>query len=376
LRLPLIVISFGLLFLILPPLEHSEEIFLRWLLRDSVSRNVPVPLTIVNIGHHDGKPSPVEFALFLQAALEFKPTVIAIEPVLSWPESDKNEEQILVDQAIRVPKLLLGWELTAKPGANIPIAEIPSFPQVTARRRHLAKYTGIGRQPDEDLRLISTPGLVSSESFRSNTRVPLLFEYGDEIVPSFALQAALLWMRTAPSEVKINLGSSIVLPNGTRIPIQSDGTALINPNVEKRARHISLDQLFIAAQEEEKRLAITSHLEDMRDQIILARGATDSAGSIDLLAASIATLQTNSFVRRVSWIFDCAFILTLAAASGVARKMSRIDLLLVAAGLSAAYCLVASGVLSQWSAWLPGVLPLGAIWLITLFCLFASPAKR
>jgi hypothetical protein len=114
----------------------------------------------------------------------------------------------------------------------------------------------------------------------------------------------------------------------------------------------------------------------MRDQIILARGATDSAGSIDLLAASIATLQTNSFVRRVSWIFDCAFILTLAAASGVARKMSRIDLLLVAAGLSATYCLVASGVLSQWSTWLPGVLPLGAIWLITLFCLFASPAKR
>ena len=376
LRLPLLVFSFGLLFLILPPLQRSEEIFLRWLVRDSVSHNVPAPLTIVNIGHPEGTPSPVEFALFLQAALEFKPTVIAIEPVLSWSESGKNEEQILVDQAIRVAKLLLGTELTAKPSVNKPVAEISSFSQVTGSRGHLAKYTGPRRQPDEDLRLISTPGFVSSESFPSNIRVPLLFEYGDEIVPSFALQAALLWMRIAPSEVKINLGSSISLPNGSKIPIKTDGTALINPNVAKRARHISLDELFIAAQQQENRLVVTSHLEDMRDQIVLAHGATDSAASTDLLAATIATLQTNSFVRRVSWIFDWAFILTLAAASGVARKMSRVDLLLVAAGLSAAYCLVALGVLSQWFTWLPSVLPLGAIWLVALFCLFASPAKR
>jgi hypothetical protein len=352
-------------------LERTEQLFLQWLLKNSMPGKAPLPLTIVEISDSRSLPSPTEVALFLQAALEFKPAVIAFEPVLKWPESAKNEEQILVDQAIRVPKLLLGAELAPPPYANVPLVEISSFPQVTGRRGNLPKFSGIGQQPDEDLCLISTLGFVNSESFRNNVRVPLLFEYRGEVIPSFALQAALLWMRVAPAEVKIDIGSSISLPNGIKIPVRSDGTALINPNLVKRARHTSLDQLFIAAQQHEKQATTTSHLEDMQDQIVLARSEADSAASADFLAATIATIQTNSFVRRVGWIFDCGFILILAATVGLARKLSRIDLMLVAIGLSATYCLVALAILSRWFVWLPGVLPLGSIWLVALSCLFA-----
>src|SRR3954463_15972669 len=96
--LMLVVVLIGILFLREPRLEHSEEFFLRWLLRNSDPHGPAASLTVVDIGHdnlmerepakegdenspHSGANvvSPMEFALFLQSALEFSPTVIAFE---------------------------------------------------------------------------------------------------------------------------------------------------------------------------------------------------------------------------------------------------------------------------------------------------------
>src|SRR5260370_39180654 len=92
-----------------------------------------VAIQIVETGR-ENPPSPLETALLLQGALEFKPTVIAIEPVLQWGERSKDQEQIFIDQAMRVPKLVLGAELTATPRPDAPVAEMPRFTRVTGRR--------------------------------------------------------------------------------------------------------------------------------------------------------------------------------------------------------------------------------------------------
>jgi hypothetical protein len=47
----------------------------------------------------------------------------------------------------------------------------------------------------------------------------------------------------------------------------------------------------------------------------------------------------------------------------------------MAIAVTAAYCMVALAILSRWSLWLPGVLPLSAVWLIAAFCLFAPRRK-
>src|SRR4029077_1467930 len=96
----------------------------------------------------------------------------------------------------------------------------------------------------------------------------------------------------------------------------------------------------------------------------------------DVFAATIAAIQTNSFVRRVSWIFDCVMILIVAGVSGLMRRFSRIDLLLGAIAFSAGYCLIALGILSRWSVWLPGFLPLGAVWVVVLFSLILRTPKN
>src|SRR5205823_4147212 len=90
----LVVLLLGVVYLREPRLEQTEELFLRWLLKNSTPHGPQAPLTVVEIGHdavldrdplqelsspHPGGSgvSPLEFALFLQTVLEFQPPVVA-----------------------------------------------------------------------------------------------------------------------------------------------------------------------------------------------------------------------------------------------------------------------------------------------------------
>ena len=169
----IVVVLLGVLFLREPRFQRSEEIFLRWLVRHSQPMAKPAPMTIVDIGR-ENPPAPLDAALFLQGALQFKPTVIAMEPVLQWGDRAKDQEQIFMDQAMRVPKLILGAELTATPDPDAPVAEIPGFPHVTGRRGDLPAFSGIEHQPGEDVRVLSTPGFINlPEENADELHVPL-----------------------------------------------------------------------------------------------------------------------------------------------------------------------------------------------------------
>jgi len=368
----IVVLLLGVLFLREPRFQRSEEIFLRWLLRHSQPATKAVPMTIVEVGK-ENPPPPLETALLLQGLLEFKPTVVAVEPVLQWGERAKDQEQIFIDQAMRVPNLLLGAELTASPDPDAPVAEITGFTHVTGRRGDLPEFSGVEHQPSEDVRVLSTLGFVNSPGQAAeDLHVPLLLQYRGEVIPAFALQAIMLWLRVTPDEVKIDIGSSVELPNGITIPVRSDGTLLVTPGMAQRARRITIDELLLAAQQHESGATSGIRLEDVRSQLILARAATNTP---DLFAAAIASIQAKTFVRRVSRIFDCAIVVMIAALSGLLRKFSRVDLIIGAVAFSAAYCLVALGIISAWSIWLPAWLPLGAVWISVLFAFILPKPK-
>jgi hypothetical protein len=388
----LVVLLLGVLLLREPRFEKLEENFLRWLLRNAQPPTASVPLTVVEIGRdqpsqkkddssetsaeaflHGGRTaiSPLEYALFLQSILEFQPTVVAFENVLKWRESDRDQEQVFLDQAMRVPKLLLGAELTNTPDPDQPPAEIPTFSQVTGNRGQLVEFTGIGRQPSEDMRLISTLGFVNvPDEIVDDLRVPLLFRYRGDVVPSFAFAALLLAQKIVPAEVKIELPSRIILPGDRKIPIHGDGTLVVNPLAATPVRRIALNQLLLAAQQRGQGGMTTAHLEDMRDQIVLARAPTNPFGPPDVFATTIATMQSGMYLRRVSRIFDFCILLLAIAAAGFIGKMGRAYVILCAIVFTAAYCLVALNVLSRSLIWLPGYFPIGIAWLLVLFRLF------
>ena len=369
----ILVLLLAALFLREPRFERSEEIFLRWLLRHSQPATQPVPLTIVDVGK-ENPPPPLEAALLLQALLGFKPTVLAIEPVLEWGDRAKDQEQIFIDQAMRVPKLLLGATLTASPDPDAPPAEITGFTHVAGRRGDLPEFSGVERQPSEDVRVLSTLGFANfPEESADGVHVPLLFQYRGEVIPAYALQAIMLWLRVTPDEVNIDMDSKIELPNGLTIPLRPDGTLLVAARMSQRARHINIDELLLAAQQHESGAVSGIKLEDISTQLVLARTATNAP---DLFAAAIASIQAKTFVRRVSWIFDCVVVAVIAAMSGWLRRFSRVDLLIGAVAFSAAYGLIALGIISAWSIWLPAWLPLGAAWISVLFAIIFPKAKQ
>jgi hypothetical protein len=382
--LMLVVLLIGVLFLREPRLQRCEEYFLRWLLKNSDPHGPAASLTVVEVGHDpsmDRDPaneteansvrsggntvSPMEFALFLQSVLDFQPTVVAFENILKWRETDKDQEQVFMDQAMRVPRLLLAAELTTTPDPDAAGAEIAGFTQVTGKRGDLIEYSGIGRQPNEELRLIATAGFTNlPDEIADGIHVPLLFRYRGEVIPSFAFEAILLWLRITPAEVSIDLDSHISLPHGRTIPIRSDGTVLISPTASRKARHLAMSDLLVAAQQRDT--GKQSDIGSLRDQIVLARTPANPLSPPDVFAATIATIQSSGYVRRVSMIFDCIVLLLAAAIVGKLRDLSRVDLVLGAIAFTAAYCLAALAIVSRWLIWLPGCLPLGAVWLLVL----------
>lgn len=394
----LVALLLGILILREPRAAQIDDLFLRWLLNHSDSAHAPeVPLTIVEIGsetladpsapvaseadlHADKRAgiaiTPLEFALFLQAALDFQPNVIAFENVLKWRERDKDQEQVFLDRAMRVPKLLLASELSDTPDPDAPWSEIRGFPQVRGKRSDLPAFSGVGRQPAEDLRLISTAGFTNlpNESAAS-IHVPLLFLYRGEVVPSFTLQAILLSLGITLAEVKIEIGSQISLPGNRRIPLDLDGTMRVDPMALRRAHRLSLNELLLLAQGREKEKTSAGPTTDFHDRIILARTPTNPLSPPDLFAAAIATIQGHQYLRRVSPIFDCVILLLIAAAGTTARTMKRLDLFLYGSVLTAAYFLFALAALSRWNLWLPGFLPLGGLWSAIVIAAFFRRRK-
>ncbi len=171
-----------------------------------------------------------------------------------------------------------------------------------------------------------------------------------------------------PSDVKIVLGSHIALPSDRRIPIRADGTLLVHPNAAQRARRLSLNELLLAAQQRES--GQQTELGDLKDQIVLARTPANPLSPPDLFAATIATMQSNKYLRRVTPFFDYAILLFLATVAGWLHRIERFDLVLYGIAATAAYCLIALGTISRWYIWLPGILPLSAIWLAIVFAPF------
>jgi hypothetical protein len=380
--LTLVVILIGAFVLRDPRLQQMEDIFFGWFMQHAEGKLPLAPVTLVEIGRSDFqrlipseevKPlskgeavrrslSPLEYALFLQAVLEFQPTVIALEPILIWRERDKAQEQVLIDQAMRVPKLVVAVELGAKGEHELSPDEVPSFPHVTGDADYLPEYSAVKRQPDDDLRLISTMGFVDVPSVPgSRVRVPMLFGYRGEIVPSLPLQAIMLWLRTTPDEVRIELGSRIVLPNGWQIPIDRDGTMTINPIAQHSVRHLTLNELLLAAQEHAEQRPLSIDLANLKDQIVMMRLADDPLQPPNVFSAAIATIQNNAYVRAAPPAAAWVIILSAALLASFLWMISKTTLVMGAIAFSAGYGLVVLALLGQHRLWLPTFLPLALL---------------
>lgn len=330
---------------------------------------------------------PLDYASFLQAVDRYEPAVVAIAPVLDWAQTAPGSDEILLDQALTVPRLLLGVRLgssveNARDPASVAAladvrgnpAAVPEFPEVVgaANPRLVALAAGGG--------VINLPG----DEKAPVRDLPLLFRCRDRVVPAFALETLRLSLRLAPSEVNVVLGSHIQLGDRVLLPIDREGRALLDPRVYDRINRLTLDDLALVTAGQAAPEAQAA-AERMRGGIVLL-GRTDQAirafrlpggrkaSLTEVFALAAASLTRTPPLRRAGAAWDAGIIIVWALFGWRLLRLRRSTGSALCAAALAVYALAALSLFEGGGLWLPGALPVGLTLMDALLLWVFRPA--
>jgi CHASE2 domain-containing sensor protein len=382
------------------PLAAWDDRWADFLSTTSRQAQPEAPVTLVGIEEgslqeHPWPWTPLDFSLFFQATIPREPAVLAIDEVLDWdrfalPEAQLRKlpqyERILLDQLHRAPRMLLGAELGFPEDPQVAPAwqEVPLLRNVKGDVSTLAEFPIVDHQPTEEYRLAATIGFTNLPPVHERyNSVPLLFRHHGQVVPSFPLQAVMMWARLTPDEVTVQLGSFIELGRSRRIPIDSRGRLRVDFGTPRG--ELNFDDLLFATEQAASGAKPTVNLAKLKGRVILLSRTDAKAKKLplaasrqgspgELFAAAIATMQNGSFIQRAPVWAEGLVLGLLAVLSLFVPRWSRFMTFGVAVVTLAAYVLVSMAVFNRWLLWLPGVMPAGAALCFVVFRMVGSSA--
>ncbi len=351
----------------------------------------PITVIAINDGSLENHPwpwNPLDFSLSIQSGLAFHPEAFAFDHVLDWDDSklvpnDRQKlpqyEKALRDWLLRAPKVLLGEELgwPNDPDALPPVQEAPLIRRVSGSLREIPEYTVIEHQPKEEFRLSATLGFVNLPASREPRHsAPLLFRYQGEIVPSFVLQAILLWQKVSVDEVEVVVGSHILVGKKLRIPIGHAGEMRVNFGANTTV--VGYDDLLLAAEQTAAgrkpavpvdrmagAIALLTRTDRAASTVPLAIGRNGSPGEV--FAAAIATIQSGAFLEPAPPYVGWVFIAVAALCSYWIPRWKKKTTWLVATLIALAWIAAAFAALEFLGLLLPVLAPLGLLLFIAVY---------
>ncbi len=374
------------------PLAAWDNAFADFLAIHSHRSAPPAPVTLVaiddsSLANHPWPWTPLDYALFFQAALPLQPEVCAVDEVLDWsrfglPEEQERKlpqyEKILRDLILTAPKNLLGSELgfPEDPSVIPPLQEVPAVRNVKGLVDRIPEFTLIERQPTENFRLSSTVGFINLPPvYERHNSVPLVLRYRGQVVPAFALQAVMLWMQLTPDDVAVELGSHIQLGKSLRIPINATGRMRVDFGSPRG--EFSFDDLILASEQTAAGARPQVPLDRLKGGIVLLARTDTAARTVplgarrkgspgELFAAAIATIQNQSFIRRAPlWAEGVIIAIFMLVSYRIPRLKKWLTVVIGVLAL-VIYVMLAMAVFSRWLVWLPATIPLGAVLVFVL----------
>ncbi len=384
------------------PIRQLDESFADFLARNSRRTEEPAPITLIEINANSlkGHPwpwTPLDFALFFQAANNFQPEALATDELLRWDEKNGRPEaqsklpqykKILREHLLRARKVLLGAQLGFPDDPElIPVLEeVPLVRNVRGDVSGIPEFTTITSQAEEDFRLSSVTGFANlTENGHAHHSVPLLLRYRGQVVPSFVLQCLMIWEKLTPDDLQIEGGTAIRVADRFEIPIDSRGEMRIDFGVPRH--RCGFDDLVLASAQADAHTPTNVPLDDLNGKLLLlartdpaaqtlrfAAGRLGSAG--ELFAAAIATLQNRSFLHRAPVWTEFAMIALAMVAGWFAPRWSRSRVFVAAAVSVVIYVMFAMTIFSSSLTWLPIALPAGLVLFIAIYRLVSPAAVR
>ncbi len=382
------------------PLQEFDARFATLLARLHPTQLPPPPLTLVEINddslrQHPWPWSPLDFALFFQAASAFHPTVIATDEVFSWHQDHSAPQpklpqykKILRDHLLKSPKVLLGTQLGIPEDPQVvpPLQEMPLVRNVHGDTRLIPEFTAIGSQPEDDFRLSSEIGVTNvPEHKAAHRRIPLLLRYRGQVVPTLPLQLVAIHERISLDELTVELGSRIRVADRFAIPINALGEMPLDPSASLTRQ--SFDDLLLASSQIDSKSPSSIATENLEGRMLLLTRTDSSSRTLqtpasgkfsagELMAAGVTTILTRSFPpERPAWsdwaIVAAAVLLAAAASHAPPRSCVTISL-----SALAAYCGIATLLFASTRIAMPAALPLGLMAFLVCFrpLLQAAPA--
>ena len=319
----------------------------------------------------------LEYASFLHSLARYEPAVVAILPVLNWPQSPPGTEQLLLDEALGIPKLLLAARLGSNAGGGSDPAVLTGIEDVHGDRTRLAEYPEIVESPNGRLAALATavgatnlPGIVGAPV----RDLPLIFRCRERVVPAFTLEILTLALRLAPSEVSAALGSQVQLGDNLHLPINPAGRALLDIRAFGRINRLSFDDLplLVVGQAPAEARAAAGRI---RGGVVIL-GRTDHAARTlrmpdgraispaEAFAWATASLEEKPTINRASAWWDVGIVGVFAALGWWLLGRGRLAALWLAPAALIGYALVALAAFAGGRLWLPGALPVGMALLI------------
>jgi len=379
------------------PAAGIDAAYADWIATNSARATHKSRVVLVEINDNTVSSQPwpwsaKEFALFLQAVLPQKPDIVAIEPVLDWqnaPGAQKSAqfEKVLHDFLLQAPKVVLASRLGAPDDPDVVPAmqPVPFLRHVNGDTTAIPAFTDIPEQPREDYRPTAAIGFANPPGDGNITRrIPLVFNYRGEIVPSFTLQILIQWYKLTIDDVTVEPGSRIILGNKLQVPIDRAGR--MNLDFGAGFTRFGDDDLLLAVTEQQQNAAkrtSPASLDSLKGGVaILARTDKESRTLLtpsgdrkspgELCAIAVATAQNAAFAHRVTHIFDFSLIAFMMAASAVFHFVAKRKFLLYSFAFSLCYLFLSLSVYALALAWLPFVLPAGLLLLVNFFSLFIT----
>jgi hypothetical protein len=384
------------------PIAGIEEGFINWLAANGATQHTTPPVTLIEINddsliNYPYPWSPLNYALFLNAALSFHARVAAIEPILAWDASklspeELNEqpqfEKILHDSILRTPKLTLGAQLGYPDDPDVipPYHPMPVLANVTGATDAVPEYTVVQDEPEEALRLTTPLGFTNVPPSEPTARhAPMVFRYRGNIVPSFALESMILWYGITPEDVTVDLGSEIRLGTALSIPINQAGAMLVD--WEQPFDRVGFDDLVLAEDQLDSkhppivdpailkdRLLVLARTDVKSLSLLFPTGHMGSPG--ELFAETIATAESQSFAKPAG---QAGGALVIALGLWLAWELSRRGKLavpVVIGAFSAAYLLLCLGVFETTRVALPLIPMFGLALFSAAYRLLAPPKSQ
>jgi hypothetical protein len=381
------------------PLQKWDSKFAGWMHR-LPSTPLPVaPVTLVEINdeslqQHPWPWTPLDFALFFQAANGFHPDLIAASELFHWNDPSPSEttqsklpqyRKLLRDHLLKTPKVVLGSLLgfPEDPQRLSPLIEVPLLGKFSGDPREIPEFTDVQSQPDEDFRLSSATGFINPPASKeSAATLPLLLRYRGQLVPSLVLQTAVMWEKLTLEDVFVEIGKSIHIGDRLEIPINSRGEMPVN--LHSQLLRCSFDDLLLSSHQKDaappaqlppnlhagRLFFLTRNDSTTQDLSVLGHGKVSSG---EWMASGLSTILTNSFPRptppwiRWSIIGGVACLGLLPSRSRALQPwiLAPVAFLLYLAGAAVTFKLTGLS--------LPGVLPLSLCVLLLGSRWFSAP---